>query len=66
MLMMNQRLRRKANLIYRLRKKNVVYKVETKKLTIYTEYGFNYNSISEIRSLMKEFHFVIQPVILRI
>jgi len=56
-----QRLKRRANLLYRIRKKNI--RVNTRTQTIYTVYGEPVPDIARIRPLTQEYHFVIQPLI---
>lgn len=55
------KLKRRANLLYRLRKKGV--DCDTKKRTIYIPYGDKTGEHVQISRLCKEFHFVVQFMI---
>ena len=52
------KLKRRANILYRLRKKGV--SVITRKRTIFYKYGENPDIILQIRQLRDEFNFTVQ------
>lgn len=53
-----QKLKRRANILYRLRKKGV--RCDTRQKTIYFEYGSNPDSVIQIKRLRYEFDFNVQ------
>jgi len=53
-----KKLKRRANLLYRLRKKGV--RCNTKQRTIFLPNGYEIQDICQIQRLRKEFYFVIQ------
>jgi len=56
--MSKEQLKRRANLLYKLRKKGI--RCLTRQSTIFYPYGENPESITEIRNLRQEFHFAVQ------
>lgn len=56
--MSKKQLRRRAYLLYKLRKKGIRYL--TRQFTIFYAYGENPENIPEIGCLRKEFHFAVQ------
>ena len=59
--MNKQRLKRRANLLYRLRKKGI--RVDTKQRVIFCAAGKDITNIVQVKRLKEEFHFNIQIVI---
>ncbi len=55
---MDKRLKRRANILYRLRKKGV--RCDTKARVIYYAYGEEPMAVPQIRRLHKEFNFNVQ------
>lgn len=53
-----KKLKRRANILYRLRKKGV--RCDTRQKTIYCEYGSNPDSVIQIKRLRHEFDFNVQ------
>lgn len=51
-------LKRRANILYRLRKKGI--RCNTRQRTIFYPYGKNPNEILEIKQLREEFYFTVQ------
>ena len=54
--------KRRSNLLYRLRKKGV--QVNTKERTIFIPNGEDPSLVVQVRSLIKEYHFIVQFVII--
>lgn len=50
--------KRRANLLYRLRKKGV--RCDTRQRTIYYPYGANPEGVIQIKRLREEYHFDVQ------
>ena len=57
-----KKLKRRANILYRLRKKDV--SVNTRTRTIFYKYGENPDAVLQIRQLREEFNFNVQFKIL--
>lgn len=51
-------LKRRANILYRLRKKGI--RCNTDQRTIFYPYGKNPNEVLEIKQLREEFYFTVQ------
>lgn len=51
-------LKRRANILYRLRKKGI--RCNTRQRTIFYPYGKNPNEVLEIKQLREEFYFTVQ------
>lgn len=56
-----QRLKRRANILYRLRKKGIG--ANTKECTIFCAYNEDITGIVQMKRLRREFHFNIQFII---
>jgi hypothetical protein len=52
------RLKRRANLLYALRKKGV--RCDTRRRTVFFPYGGDFGGVCQIRRLKEEFGFVVQ------
>nr|DAS75204.1 MAG TPA: hypothetical protein [Caudoviricetes sp.] len=50
--------KRRANILYRLRKKNI--RCNTRDRTIFYPIGLDHKEVLQIRQLLAEFHFVVQ------
>ena len=59
--MNKQRLKRRANILYRLRKKGI--RADTKQRIIFCAAGKDITNIVQVKRLRKELHFNIQLVI---
>ena len=53
-----QKYKRRTNILYRIRKKNI--RCNTRERTIFYPFGLNPYDILQIRQLLAEFNFVIQ------
>ncbi len=58
---MDRILKRRANLLYRLRKKGV--RCGTKEKTIYFPYGGEPEKVAQITKLCREYNFIVQLII---
>lgn len=56
--MSKEQAKRRANLLYRLRRKGI--RCLTEQFTIFFPYGEDPNIIPEVRSLREEYHFSVQ------
>jgi hypothetical protein len=59
--MNKQRLKRRANILYRLRKKGI--RADTKQRIVFCAAGKDITNIVQVKRLKQEFHFNIQIVI---
>ena len=55
---MDKRLKRRANILYRLRKKG--FRCNTREMTIFISQGCDPDAVLQMRQLRSEYHFVVQ------